>query len=442
MVRLIPPGPDRVQTAPALPPGGGRRTSGARSPIRPTHAPRGLRPVTSTDRPVPRRRPQISRRRPRAPLASPGVGPPDRGGLACPTPPTSARCWSAPTPTWSTTCSGGRAGRGGRDRRPRRPVRARPVAGRPARRWSGQTSRDQPVPARPPRRAAAGRPATPVWRSTPGRETGWAVVSLPDEEAWLAERLASVAVVPRPGPCVGVVGGRGGAGASTLAAALAVTAAAGRTRPARRPRPAGRWHRPAARPRGRARAAVVRPGCGVRSGLRVGAGRVAAAARRRVGAVVRPRPTPARVARGRAVGARVGAPGVRPRRGRPAPPRGRRGRRSRSPARDPVLLVVPAEVRAVAAAGAGRGRGRPAGRRPAGGRPRPVAVAADGPAVARLLGLPLAGWLRPEPGLASPVERGEPPGRSGRGPLGRRCVAELFDELLPARPDAPAVVAA
>jgi hypothetical protein len=45
--------------------------------------------------------------------------------------------------------------------------------------------------------------------------------------------------------------------------------------------------------------------------------------------------------------------------------------------------------------------------------------------VARELGLPLAGWLPPEPGLAAAQERGEPPGRSGRGPLARLC-AELL----------------
>jgi hypothetical protein len=45
--------------------------------------------------------------------------------------------------------------------------------------------------------------------------------------------------------------------------------------------------------------------------------------------------------------------------------------------------------------------------------------------VARELGLPLAGWLAPEPGLAAAQERGEPPGRSGRGPLARLCTELL-----------------
>lgn len=55
-----------------------------------------------------------------------------------------------------------------------------------------------------------------------------AVVRLPADEAWLLERLAAAADGDRSaGRVVGVVGGRGGAGASTLAAGLAATAAAG-----------------------------------------------------------------------------------------------------------------------------------------------------------------------------------------------------------------------
>ncbi|MEU5786106.1 septum site-determining protein Ssd [Micromonospora purpureochromogenes] len=95
---------------------------------------------------------------------------------------------------------------------------------------------------------------------------------------------------------------------------------------------------------------------------------------------------------------------------------------------DQAYLVVPAELRAVAAAA------------------RVVAVAAPhcaalgvivrGPApgrlkateVARALGLPLAGTLRPEPALCRGLERGEAPAGAGRGPLAalcRRIVTEL-----------------
>jgi secretion/DNA translocation related CpaE-like protein len=52
------------------------------------------------------------------------------------------------------------------------------------------------------------------------------VVFLPDADAWLVERLADAAESPGPAAVLlAVVGGRGGAGATTLAAALAVTAA-------------------------------------------------------------------------------------------------------------------------------------------------------------------------------------------------------------------------
>ena len=88
---------------------------------------------------------------------------------------------------------------------------------------------------------------------------------------------------------------------------------------------------------------------------------------------------------------------------------------------DTVLLVVPAETRAVAAARrvvidlaplvtdlrlVVRG-------------PSPARL--TGPDVARLLRLPLAGWLRPDPRLVAQVERGRVPGGSGRGELATLC---------------------
>ncbi|WP_234433206.1 septum site-determining protein Ssd, partial [Streptomyces sp. NRRL WC-3549] len=52
------------------------------------------------------------------------------------------------------------------------------------------------------------------------------VLRLPDAEGWLVEQIANAAEgVGRPALTVGVMGGRGGSGASTLACALAVTAA-------------------------------------------------------------------------------------------------------------------------------------------------------------------------------------------------------------------------
>jgi hypothetical protein len=91
-------------------------------------------------------------------------------------------------------------------------------------------------------------------------------------------------------------------------------------------------------------------------------------------------------------------------------------------------MLVPAEVRAAAAAG----RVAAAVRRLV----PDVRVVVRGPApsgltsalVAESVGLPLAGWLKPEPGLARGLERGEPPAASGRGPLAALC-RSLLDGL-------------
>jgi secretion/DNA translocation related CpaE-like protein len=91
-----------------------------------------------------------------------------------------------------------------------------------------------------------------------------------------------------------------------------------------------------------------------------------------------------------------------------------------------TLLVVPAELRACAAA-----------RRVADAireRCSDLCVVVRGPApghlrakeIVALLGLPLAGTLRPEPGLAGALERGEAPAARG-GPLAGLCVRLLGD---------------
>lgn len=88
---------------------------------------------------------------------------------------------------------------------------------------------------------------------------------------------------------------------------------------------------------------------------------------------------------------------------------------------DLVLLVVPAEVRAVAAAARiGTAVTKVAD---------DVRVVVRGPApggltaldVANALGLPLAGYLRAEPDLGAALERGEAPAGRGRGPLAGFC---------------------
>ena len=97
-------------------------------------------------------------------------------------------------------------------------------------------------------------------------------------------------------------------------------------------------------------------------------------------------------------------------------------------AADRTILVVPAELRATAAAA------RIAAR--AGLHCEELTVVVRGPApgrlkareVARALGLPLAGSLRPEPALCAALERGEAPTANGRGPLAELC-RRLIDDL-------------
>jgi secretion/DNA translocation related CpaE-like protein len=94
------------------------------------------------------------------------------------------------------------------------------------------------------------------------------------------------------------------------------------------------------------------------------------------------------------------------------------------------LVVVPANVRSVSSAARVLAWLDPAVadlravvRGTAGGG-LPAEVVADS------LGLPLLGELKPEPGLAAAIERGEPPGLRPRGPLAR-LAARLLDELPP-----------
>ncbi|WP_052847646.1 septum site-determining protein Ssd [Streptomyces avicenniae] len=247
------------------------------------------------------------------------------------------------------------------------------------------------------------------------------VVHLPGDEPWLTDRLAEVADPGRPALTVGVLGGRGGAGASTLACALAVTAARQGTRTTLldcdplgggldvllggEGAPGPRW--PAlvsasGRLPGRAldeslpRAHGVRllswdradvtplPGEAMRS--------VLAAARRGGGLVVLDLPRTTDDA------AHVALTHL-----------------------DLGLLVVPGELRALLAA-----------RRvvaTAGARVRDLRVVARPPVsrgltadeLGELLGLPLAGELPDEPGLTAAADRGEPPGSYPRGVLARFC---------------------
>ena len=98
---------------------------------------------------------------------------------------------------------------------------------------------------------------------------------------------------------------------------------------------------------------------------------------------------------------------------------------------DLTLLVVPAEIRATAAAArvvAGAGLVA-ADLRVVVRGPAPSKLSAE--TVAGCLGLPLAADLRAEPNIAASLERGVPPARRGRGPLATFCM-ELLQQVLPA----------
>ena len=258
------------------------------------------------------------------------------------------------------------------------------------------------------------------------------VALLPDAERWLTDRFADAAEGGGPeGALVAVVGGRGGAGATTLASALAVTAVrGGHTVLLVDGDPLGggidlvfggeedsgvRWG-DLVGTRGRVPAAVLADALPRMNGLSVlswdrGDARavpvpaveaVLAAGRRAHDLVVVDLPRSVDDV-SRAVLTAAGT----------------------------VVLVVPDEVRAAAAAsrvaaavGVLGGDLRVVTRGPS-----PSGL--TGEQVARALGLPLLGDLRPEPGVDLALERGEPPARRGRTPLSALC-GRLLDELLPA----------
>ncbi|MEX2289950.1 MAG: septum site-determining protein Ssd [Mycobacteriales bacterium] len=257
------------------------------------------------------------------------------------------------------------------------------------------------------------------------------VVFLPDAERWLVERFTDAAEDGGgEGALVAVLGGRGGAGATTLACALAVTA-------------------------GRAgRAALLVDGDplgggidlvfggerdpGLRwPGLVSTRGRVPAAAL--TGALPRMQGLPVLSwDRGTAEDLPVEALQAVLTAGRRAHelvvvdlPRSldASGRAVLAVATT-VLLVVPTEVRAAAAAArvASALAGLCADLRLVTRGPSPSGLGGD--QVARALGLPLLAELRPEPGLALALEHGEAPALRGRGPLSVACT-RLLDELLP-----------
>jgi len=260
------------------------------------------------------------------------------------------------------------------------------------------------------------------------------VCALPRGEAWLAEQLAEPSGGHPPGRVLAVIGGRGGAGASILSGALAVTAvAAGHRTLLVDADPLGggldlllgweqvdglRW--PALTESG----GRVDPPALLRALPNRGDLVLLSFAREESRAVP-----------GEAMAAALDA--------------GRRGRdviitdlprqmddaaALALQAADRALLVVPAELRATASAARVARTVRMLRddlsvvvRGPSPGKLKPRHVA-------NVLGLPLAGSLRPEPAMCQALERGEPPATTGRGPLAalcRRLINDLVREVAP-----------
>jgi secretion/DNA translocation related CpaE-like protein len=288
--------------------------------------------------------------------------------------------------------------------------------------------------------AVRGEPPPAIWRHAVavGAEH---VVSLPQAESWLVAALTDAAEGAHPGGAVlAVVGGRGGAGASVFAAAVAVTAV----------RDGARVLLVDCDPLGGGLDLVL--GAEDLGGLRwpgigVGGGRVPATALH----AALPAPAVARRGAGELGvlscdrSAHVPSPAAV----RSVIDAGRRAGETvvcdlpRYPtdaavaalaAADLTVLVVPADVRSCAAGARVAallaehgGRARLVVRGPA-----PGGVDAD--EVARALGLPLLAAMRPEPGLARALERGSAPARP-RGPLAgaaREVLVELHAVAGPA----------
>jgi secretion/DNA translocation related CpaE-like protein len=274
------------------------------------------------------------------------------------------------------------------------------------------------------------------------------VALLPAAESWVIDRLAESGAAGRsgagPGKVLAVLGGRGGAGASVLAAALAVTGSRLKLRTLLidadplgggldlllgwEERDGLRWPQ-LARASGRVEPAALVAALPGRGDLVV----LSCAREDEAGltgyelADGEPDRLPAD-----AMAAALDA--------------GRRGRdlvvidlpRQLDPATalalrtaDQVLLVVPAELRATAAAARIAASVRT--------HRSDLALVVRGPSpgrlpateVARVLGLPLAGSVRSEPRLPAALERGETPTADGRGPLAGLC-RRLIRELVPA----------
>jgi secretion/DNA translocation related CpaE-like protein len=280
------------------------------------------------------------------------------------------------------------------------------------------------LPRRPSLVVVLGPGADPAGWADAGHVGAEYIAVLPAAEAWLVDRFAAGGAPPR-GRVVAVLGGRGGAGASVFATGLAVTA----------------------KRRGLDVLLVDADPLGGGVDLVLGWEDLAGLrwpelieARGPVSPLALVAALPGRGSLAVLSFDRRGLAGTPPEAMAAALDAGRRGRdlivvdlprrldeagRLALAAADRGYLVVPAELRACAAAAQIATDAVPS---------CPILqVVVRGPAhggltpdeVAQALGLPLAGVLRAEPGLARAMERGEPPAKNGRGPL-----AELCDRLL------------
>ncbi|MDG4763378.1 CpaE-like family protein [Solwaraspora sp. WMMD406] len=263
------------------------------------------------------------------------------------------------------------------------------------------------------------------------------VAILPAAEPWLVDRFADHdGTATAPGPIVGVVGGRGGAGASVLAGGLAATAA----------RRGLRSLLVDADPLGGGLDLVL--GWEQLDGLRWPAladsdGRIdptalvgALPTRGDLGLLSWDRGEPLPLPAGTMTAALDAARRERDLVVVDLPRRPDEAALAALHATDQVFVVVPAELRATAAAA----------RVVAGIRPHcaELSLIVRGPApgrlrareIARSLDLPLTGTLQPEPRISRGLERGESPGAVGRGAL-----AELCQRIVSRLVDAPAQAA-
>ncbi|MEU0160971.1 septum site-determining protein Ssd [Streptomyces sp. NPDC006261] len=248
------------------------------------------------------------------------------------------------------------------------------------------------------------------------------VLRLPDSEGWLVDQIANaVEGVGRPALTVGVIGGRGGSGASTLACALAVSAArSGRRTMLIDADPLGggidvllggeraegmRWP-DFAHSKGRLGGGALEDSLPALHGLRV------LSWGRDHEATIAPQAVRAVLAAARRLGGVVVVD---------LPRRVDEGVAEALAQLDLGLLVVPGELRAVAAAKRVASTVRMVlddVRVVARG---PYAAGLDERWVAQAIGLPLVGELPLEPDLLAAQDAGMPPGGSARGPLARFC---------------------